>query len=171
VLGSALSDATLNLHLPMHPNDGFIEMVSALCPLPQVFCTSSPSPNSALGGSQGSHCVIHDFNPPLPEDAARTERNWAHAGKVKQRKDERKQKRTDRTRRKAERENHRRMQREAREEEEESSEEEDDKDDEDEGVHPYDWLDSLSEEEEQPEGLSLSIEGRTSHIVSRRTPT
>jgi hypothetical protein len=62
------------------------------------------------------------------------------------------------------------MQRDAREEEEESSEEEDDKDD-DVGVHPYDWLDSLSKEEEQPEGLSLSIEGRMSQTVSRRTLT
>jgi hypothetical protein len=62
------------------------------------------------------------------------------------------------------------MQREAG-EEEESSEEEDDKDDDDEGVHPHDWLDSLSKEEEQPEGLSLSIEGRMSQTVSQRTPT
>jgi hypothetical protein len=61
------------------------------------------------------------------------------------------------------------MQWEAR--EEESSEEEDDKDDDDEGVHPYDWLDSLSKEGEQPEGLSLSIEGRTSQTMSRRTLT
>jgi hypothetical protein len=37
------------------------------------------------------------------------------------------------------------MQWEAREEEEESNDEEDDKDDDDEGVHPYDWLDSMDE--------------------------
>jgi hypothetical protein len=33
VLGSIPSDATLDLHSPMHPNDDFIEMVSALHPL------------------------------------------------------------------------------------------------------------------------------------------
>jgi hypothetical protein len=82
---------------------------------------------------------------------------------VKQRKDDQKRKRTDRARRKEEHEKRWRMQREVEEEEEESSEEEDDEDDDDddEGVHPYNWLDSLAEKGEQPEGLSLSIEGRT----------
>jgi hypothetical protein len=89
---------------------------------------------------------------------------------VKQRKDERKQKRTDRTRRKTERKNRRRMQREAREEEEESSKEEDDKDDEDEGVHPYDWLDSLSEEEahREPEDPDLGEPRR--HQAEEESP-
>jgi hypothetical protein len=50
------------------------------------------------------------------------------------------------------------MQWEAR-EEEESNDEEDDKDDDDEGVHPYDWLDSMDEEGEQLERPSLSIKG------------
>jgi hypothetical protein len=40
------------------------------------------------------------------------------------------------------------------------SDEEDDKDDDDEEVHPYDWLDSMAEEGEQPEGSSLLIEGQ-----------
>jgi hypothetical protein len=52
------------------------------------------------------------------------------------------------------------MQRQAGEEEELSIKEDDD-DDDDEQVHPYDWLDSMAEEGEQPAGLSLSIEGQT----------
>jgi hypothetical protein len=46
------------------------------------------------------------------------------------------------------------MQWQAREEESSSIDEDD------EGDYPYDWLDSMAKEEEQPGGLSLSIEGR-----------
>jgi hypothetical protein len=43
---------------------------------------------------------------------------------------------------------------------EDSSIEEDDEDDDDKEVHLYDWLDSMAEKREHPEGSSLSIEGR-----------
>jgi hypothetical protein len=79
VLGRAPFDATLHLRPPMCPNDDFIEMVSALSPW--GFCTSFPSPDPALEGSHGSLCVICDFDPPLPEDVARTTWNRAHARK------------------------------------------------------------------------------------------
>jgi hypothetical protein len=68
VLGSAPFDATLHLRPLMRPDDDFIEMVSALPP--QGFCTSFPSPDPVLKGLHGSLCVICDFDPPLPEDAA-----------------------------------------------------------------------------------------------------
>jgi hypothetical protein len=69
VLGSIPSDATLDLHSPMRPDDDFIEMVSALHPL-RFFVLSFLSPDLVLKGPQGSLCVIHNFNPPLPEDVA-----------------------------------------------------------------------------------------------------
>jgi hypothetical protein len=67
------------------------------------------------------------------------------------------------------------MQREAREEEEESSEEEDNEDDDTEGVHPYDWLDSMARRGNSPRSyLSRPRDGRrrlSYCSVSQRTPT
>jgi hypothetical protein len=77
-------------------------------------------------------------------------------------KKDKEKKKADRANRKEEREKCQRMQWEAR-EEEESSEEEDDEVDDDEGVHPYDWLDSLAKDGEQPERPSLLFKGWTPH--------
>ncbi|XP_066351311.1 eukaryotic translation initiation factor 3 subunit A-like [Miscanthus floridulus] len=94
-------------------------------------------------------------------DAARTARNQATAEEAKRRKDDRKKKRDARATRE-EREKRRKRQRAAGEEEESSSLDDDDDDEErvEQGVLPYDWLDSLGEEEEPPEGPSLPVEGR-----------
>jgi hypothetical protein len=54
-------------------------------------------------------------------------------------------------------------------EEEELSSIDDDDDDDNEGeVHQYDWLDSMVEEEEQPEESSLSIKGRLPQVEPSR---
>jgi hypothetical protein len=163
VLRSVPPDAVLDVQPPMRPDDGFIEMVStptlSLLPFPLASLCSF-LPNLGLGRLQGNLCLVPDFNPPLPEDTTQRARNRAHTEGVKRKKKEGKKKRAEKARRKEEREKRQKLQRQAR-EEEESSIGEDDDDDDDEGDHPYDWLDSMAEEEEQPRGSSLSIEGQT----------
>jgi hypothetical protein len=104
-------------------------------------------PDPGLRRLQENLCLVPDFNPPLPEDVTQRVRNWAHAEGVKKKKDKEKKK-ADKAKRKKEREKRRKMQRKAREEEESSIDEDDD----DEGDYPYDWLDSMVEEGEQPGG-------------------
>jgi hypothetical protein len=72
--------------------------------------------------------MVHDSDPPLPEDVAQTARNRALAEEVKKGKDTRKKKRDDRAKRKEEREKCRKLQWTAGEEEEESSLDDDDDD-------------------------------------------
>jgi hypothetical protein len=95
-LRSVPSDATLDLHPPMRPDDGFVEMVSApTLPLPFFpwpFCVSFPSPDLGLRRLQGNLCLVPDFNPPLPEDMTQRARNRDHAEGVKKKKDEGKKK-------------------------------------------------------------------------------
>jgi hypothetical protein len=79
VLRSVPSDAALDLHPPMHPDDGFIEMVSTPTPFfPWAFCVSFPSPDPGLGRLQGNLCLVPDFSPPSPDDVTQKARNCAH---------------------------------------------------------------------------------------------
>jgi hypothetical protein len=67
-LESVPNDAALDLCPPMCPNHDFIKMVSALLLLvPLVFFLL---PDLGLERLQGNLCLVPEFNPPLPEDAA-----------------------------------------------------------------------------------------------------
>jgi hypothetical protein len=71
-LGSVPPDVALDVHPPMHPDDGFVEMVSApTLPLPTFplasLCSFLPDPG--LRRLQGNLCLVPNFDPPLPEDA------------------------------------------------------------------------------------------------------
>jgi hypothetical protein len=46
--------------------------------------------------------LVHDFDPPLPEDAIQRARNWAHTEGVKKRKEEGKKKEVEKAWRKKE---------------------------------------------------------------------
>jgi hypothetical protein len=130
VLGNVSFDATLNLHQPMCPDDGFIEMVSAPPPFSLgIFVFPFHRLTQGSGGRKGistwSLISTHPFSRVRPR---------------------RRGTRLTPAKRKEECKKHRRMQQEAGEEEETSE------DDDDEGAHPYDWLDSMAEEGEQLEG-------------------
>jgi hypothetical protein len=109
-LESIPSDATLDVHPPMRPNDGFIEMVSAPPPLfpssffPWLFCVPFPLPDPRLGRLQGNLCLVPDFNTPLLEDTIERARNQAHTEGVKKKKndEEKKKKKAGRAKRKEE---------------------------------------------------------------------
>jgi hypothetical protein len=141
-LGIVPDDATLDLCPPMHPDHGFIEMVSALLLLVPLDFFLLPDPG--LGRLQGNLCLVPEINPPLLEDATLRAWNQAHAKEVKKKKDEEKKKRIDKAKRKEEREKHRRRQCAVGEDEEESS---DDENDDEERSH--DWLDALTEEDDE----------------------
>jgi hypothetical protein len=100
-LRSVPSDATLALHPPMRPDDGFIEMVSARHPPPfsqGLFAFPFHHLTRWSGGLQGNLCLVPNFNPPLPEDMTQRTRNWAHAKGVKKKKDEEKKKKAGKAR-------------------------------------------------------------------------